>query len=79
MRFARISSTRVEPVADGILRDPLQVQVERRVDVDRTRVLLVAVLELLADVVDEVRRFGLERARHDLQRLARGAVGVGRA
>ena len=26
-----------EPVAHGVLRDPLQVQVERRVDVDRAR------------------------------------------
>ncbi len=60
-----------EPVADGILRDPLQVQVERRVDVDRAAYCLVSVLQLLADVVDEIRRFGVERARHDLQRLAR--------
>ena len=64
-----------QPFAQRILRDPLQVQVERRVDVDGAggRVLR---LQLLADVVDEVRRFGLERARHDLQRLAHGPLGA---
>ena len=77
-RLARIASTRVEPVADRVLRDALQVQVERRVDVDGAGGL-GALLQLLRQVVDEIRRLGLERARDDLHRLARRAVGVVRA
>ena len=51
-----------EPVTHRILGDLLHVEVERGVDVDRAGCRLVFVLQLLADVVDEVRRFGVERA-----------------
>ena len=66
-----------QPVAQRVLRQPLQVQVERRVDVDRARRWVLR-LELLADVVDEVGGLGLERAGGDLDRLFRRAVrGIG--
>ena len=60
-----------EPVTHGVLRDLLQVDVERRIHVDRTG-HLVAVLQFLTDVIDEVRRLVLERPRRYLQRLAAG-------
>ena len=65
-----------EPVADGVLRDALQVQVERRVDVDRAGRPWSAPGSSWRQVVDEVRRLGLERARDDLHRLVRRALGV---
>ena len=64
-----------QPVAHGVLREALQVQVERRVDVDGAGDRAVLVLQLLADVVDEVGRLGLERAGDDLHRFLRRAVG----
>ena len=55
------------------------MQVERRVDVDRLgrrgRQPGILLGERLADEVDEVRRFGFERALDDGERLVRGAVG----
>ena len=73
-------STCVSPFAHGVLREPLQVQVERRVDVDgfgrRRRQARILFVERLADEVDEVRRFGLERAlRRPASGSLRGAVG----
>ena len=47
-----------EALAQRVLRDPLQVQIERRVDVDGAGRAGIALLQLLADVVDEVRRLG---------------------
>ncbi|MGC4084080.1 MAG: hypothetical protein QM736_18710 [Vicinamibacterales bacterium] len=66
-----------EAVADRILRDTLQVQVERRVHVDRLvvgrRQPRIAFVERLRDVVDEIRRFRFERALDHGQRfLLRG-------
>jgi hypothetical protein len=67
-----------QSVTNGVERQPLQVQVERRVDVHRAVAgrgqARVVVLERLGDVVDEVRRFGFERARHDRQRFLGGLV-----
>ena len=60
-----------------VLRDALQVDVERRVDVERVgdagqaRQLLG---ERLADEVHEVRRLRLERALHHLHGLAAHAA-----
>ena len=66
-------STLVRPVADGVLREALQVQVERRVDLHRLGVGRrqpgIFLVERLADVVDEVGRLGLERALHHRERL----------
>ena len=68
-----------QTVAHGVLREPLQVEVERGVDVDfligGRREARILVGERLADEVDEVRRFGFERALHDRERLTRGAIG----
>ena len=67
-----------DPVAHDVLRDALQVDVERRVDVERVghagqvRQLLG---ERLADQVHEVRRLRLERALHHLHRLGAHAGG----
>ena len=66
------------PLRHRILREPLQVQVERRVDVDglgrlgHRRKLLG---ERLADEVDEVRRLGIERARDGRKRFFDRALG----
>ena len=63
-------------VADRVLREALEVQIERRVDVDALRRRSVdPLLQLWLDVVDEVGRFGFERARRDQQRLRGGALG----
>ena len=56
-----------DAVADDVLRDSLQVQIQRRVDVRCRRRRAIFLLEHLADVVDEVRRLGIERACRDLQ------------
>ena len=65
-----------QAVAHGVLRQPLQVQIERRVHIDRLRSCVVVrpgilLGERLADEVDEVRRFGFERALDDDERLVR--------
>ena len=65
-----------QAVAHRVLREALQVQVERRVDVEALGTLdqcREPLGQLLADHVDEVRRLGLERARHD-RRAARAAA-----
>ena len=72
-----------QAVAHGVLRDVLEVQIKRRVDIDRLsrrrREAGIVFGERLADVIDEVRRLGLESPLHDEQRLVRGAIGcVGR-
>ena len=71
-----------DPFAHHVLRDALQVDVERGVDVEsrgragHTRQLL---RHRLSHEVDEVRRLRLERALHDDERLAAGARrGIGR-
>ena len=51
------------------------MQVERRVDVDRARRRVLG-LQLLAHVIDEVRRLGLERAGGDAERLVDPALGA---
>ena len=70
------------PLAHRILREPLQVQIERRVDVDRLgrlRDRRKLLRERLADEVDEVRRLGIERARDGRERFLDGALGrIGR-
>ena len=62
-----------QPAANGVLRDALQVEVERRIHIDRfvafggeTR---IALGESLVDEIDEVRRLGFERTLNDRQRL----------
>ncbi len=58
-----------QAAADGVLRDPLQVQVQRRVHVDglvgRGGEAGVVLVDRLRDVVDEVRRFSFERPLND--------------
>jgi hypothetical protein len=57
-----------EAVADRFVRQALEVRVERRVHVDgAARDVAEFVLQLLADVIDEIRRLGVERARRDQQ------------
>ena len=67
-----------EAVPHGVLRKPLHVQIERRIDVHRLRrrrrEARVLIGERLLNEVDEVRRLGLERALHDDERLVRGAI-----
>ena len=57
-----------ESLAHGVLRDALHVEIERRVDIDRAG-RFRAFLEFLREVVDEMRRFGFERARNDQDRF----------
>jgi hypothetical protein len=67
----------VQAAADGVLRQPLEMQIQGRVHIDglvgRRRQPWILLVECLAHVIDEVRRFGLERALHDDERLARRA------
>ena len=69
-----------QAVSHRVLRETLQVQVERGVDIDglvgRRGQPRVQVVERLADVVHEVRRLGFERALHDGERFAGGARGL---
>ena len=61
-----------EAVAHRVLRVALQVQIERRVDVERAGLRDGARerrVEHLADVVDEVRRLVVDRAGDDRDRL----------
>ena len=62
-----------QPAANGVLRDALQVEVERRIHIDRFVVFggetRIALGESLVDEVDEVRRLGFERTLNDRQRL----------
>ena len=68
-----------QPASDRILRQPLQVKVERCIDVNRLRrhrrEAGILFRERLVDEVDEIRRFGFERALHDDERLLRRALG----
>ena len=79
LRAASCLSTCAMPSPMRLLRDPLELQIERRVDVDR-RVALqhaaVLVVDELADVVHEVRRLVLEGAGGDLEGLGRSLVRV---
>ena len=61
-----------QPVAKRFVSDALDVQIERGMDVDRAccgRAVLL--LQLLAHVVDEIRRLGIQRAGHDAERFPR--------
>ncbi len=70
---------RLRPVADRVLRQALQVQVERRVDVGRRAAHVDGPAgQLLLDEVDEVGRLGLEGAGRGEQRLLAGALGFRR-
>jgi hypothetical protein len=67
-----------EPLANRVLRQALEVEVERRVHVDPPRHphdVRELLGQLLADHVDEVRRLGVERPRHHGQRLLRRGLG----
>ena len=71
-----------QAVAHGVLREPLQMEVERRHHIDGLgrfrRQAGIVFGERLADEVDEVGRLGFERALDDRQRLFRGVLGRGR-
>ena len=70
------------PLRHRILREPLKMQIERRVDVDglgRLRHRRKLLRERLADEVDEIGRLGIERARDGRERfLDRALGGIGR-
>jgi hypothetical protein len=73
--FVSRSSTRASPSRSASLRDALHVDVECRVDIERSRrrgepgILLA---QRLADEVHEVRRLRVERLAHDDDRIGFG-------
>ncbi len=71
---------RRDTLGHGLLRETLQVQIECRVDFHpraSAEHALEVFFDLLAGVVDEVRRLVLDGPRRNHQRLGRGLAGVG--
>ena len=64
-----------EPLTDRRLRQALEAEVERRVDVDRARVRSGQVRQRVGDRVDEVGRLGVEAAPRGDHRLGRRPLG----
>ena len=65
-----------QATAHRVLRQPLQMQVERRVDVDaRDPDVHRSRLQILRDVVDEIRSLGFERPRVGDERLGHRLIG----